>query len=57
MELVAKREKIDFIISTGDNFYYEGVDSISDPLWQSVYEGVYNSKENLKKLDWYSSLG
>lgn len=57
MEAQAKRQQMDFIISTGDHFYWVGVDNTSDPLWQAYYEKIYNTRENLKKLNWYLCLG
>src|SRR5450432_3924459 len=44
-----------FIISTGDNFYVNGVRSIHDPLWQSSFEDVYRGIWLQK--DWYVVLG
>ncbi len=44
-----------FILNTGDNFYYYGVKSIDDPLWQTNFEKVYNQPSLMKK--WYSVLG
>jgi tartrate-resistant acid phosphatase type 5 len=45
----------DFIISTGDNFYPNGVASVNDPLWDKSYEKVYH-QYSLQK-DWYVVLG
>lgn len=45
----------DFIVSTGDNFYPNGVASIDDPLWDKSYENVY-TQFSLQK-DWYVVLG
>ncbi len=44
-----------FILSTGDNFYPNGVASIDDPQWQTSFEQVYTdfSLHN----DWYVVLG
>ncbi|WP_256010614.1 purple acid phosphatase family protein [Desertivirga xinjiangensis] len=44
-----------FIISTGDNFYPNGVQSISDPLWKTSFEDVYNDFPLLQ--DWNVVLG
>ena len=43
-------------MSTGDNFYENGVKSVKDTQWNSSYEDVYVGKE-LRKLDWWSILG
>jgi len=32
-----------FTISMGDNFYENGVDSVSDPQWQSSFETIYTA--------------
>ena len=45
----------DFIISTGDNIYSNGVTSIDDPLWQSCFEAVYNQPS--LQCPWYAVLG
>lgn len=44
-----------FIISTGDNFYENGVASIDDPQFMSSYENIY-SGANLF-VNWYITLG
>lgn len=51
-----KRENPKFIISTGDNFYYNGVTDTNDPHWQESFEKVYNG-ENLVRKPWQISLG
>ncbi|MGN6645419.1 MAG: purple acid phosphatase family protein [Cytophaga sp.] len=45
----------EFFISTGDNFYDNGVASIDDPLWMSSFENVYTGS-NLQR-NWFSILG
>lgn len=45
----------DFIISTGDNIYSNGVASTNDPLWQSCFESVYD--QNALQCPWYVVLG
>lgn len=56
MEKIATREKVDFIVSSGDNFYPRGVDSVNDPHWTNTWEHMYSSP-GLEKLPWYISLG
>lgn len=62
MKSVASSNKTDFIISTGDNFYfngggynYDGVLSVNDDkftdMWEKRYDGALSS------LDWYLVLG
>lgn len=57
IELNNVSKKIDpsFIISTGDNFYEQGVASIDDPQWWFSFENVY-SGANLF-INWYAVLG
>lgn len=45
----------EFFISTGDNFYPDGVASVSDPLWKTSFEEVYKRFDLQKK--WYVVLG
>lgn len=45
----------DFIVSTGDNFYPDGVGSVTDPLWKTSFEDVYKQFPLQRK--WYSVLG
>jgi len=45
----------DFIISTGDNFYPVGVQSVQDPSWQKSFEDVYTHHSTY--IDWYVVLG
>lgn len=44
-----------FTISTGDNFYLDGVTSTSDPKWRRSYEDIYTASS--LQTRWYSSLG
>lgn len=44
-----------FVISTGDNFYNEGVGSVDAPAWKSSYENVYTQPE--LQVPWYAVLG
>lgn len=44
-----------YILSTGDNFYPEGVISTQDPLWRSSFEEVYTS--HLLQVRWFPVLG
>lgn len=45
----------EFIISTGDNFYPNGVGSVNDRLWITSFEDIYRHT-NLH-CDWYVVLG
>ncbi|MDF9798454.1 tartrate-resistant acid phosphatase type 5 [Catalinimonas alkaloidigena] len=51
----AFHRQTDFVISTGDNFYENGVESTRDSLWQSSFEKVYTQPS--LQIPWYSILG
>lgn len=55
MHLAAFVIEPDVIISTGDNFYESGVESVQDPYFKSSFEDVY-SGANLF-VPWYLVLG
>lgn len=44
------------VITTGDNFYSNGVNSTNDPYWNISFEDVFNG-ECLLPIPWYPSLG
>ena len=44
-----------FVISTGDNFYENGVTSVVDSKWQSSFEDVYTAPS--LQTPWYAVLG
>lgn len=44
-----------FTISTGDNFYTEGVDAVDDPKWERSFEDIYTSPALRSR--WYVTLG
>lgn len=43
------------VISTGDNFYPDGVASTQDPAWSTSFENVYTA--HALHVPWYSVLG
>lgn len=45
----------EFIVSTGDNFYPEGVASVHDPLWNLAFENVFWQYPLWR--NWYVVLG
>lgn len=51
----AEARDASFVISAGDNFYGEGVDSVNDPLWKTVFEDVYSAPS--LQVPWYVVLG
>ena len=55
MGIVAKNFKPEFIVSTGDNFYPNGVQSTRDHNWLASFENIYTA--NSLQSDWYVVLG
>jgi tartrate-resistant acid phosphatase type 5 len=55
MDVVCRKAGVDFIISTGDNFYPNGVLSETDDAWQYSFEQVYNGTS--LQIPWYPVLG
>jgi len=43
------------VISVGDNFYEDGVQSASDPQWRSSFETIYSAPS--LQIPWYVALG
>lgn len=46
---------VTFILNLGDNFYEDGVDSVTDPLWTDRFEDVYD--QSTLNIPFYSILG
>src|SRR5580692_6262701 len=44
-----------FVISVGDNFYENGVDSVTDPYWRTSFEQIYTDPALM--TPWYITLG
>ena len=44
-----------FIISVGDNFYEDGVQSATDPQWRTSFEDIYTARS--LQAPWYVALG
>ena len=55
MDGKARAARPQFILSTGDNIYPDGIDSASDPQWKSKFEDIYTA-ESLQ-IPWYATLG
>lgn len=56
MDTVSTIIEPQFIVSTGDNFYSDGVSSVDDPLWKKSFEEIYPSTRGLGN-PWYVVLG
>jgi len=52
----ANVKKCDFIISTGDNIYDNGVTSAQDEQFKTKFENIY-TQESIKNLEWYKVHG
>ncbi|KAF7822156.1 purple acid phosphatase 3-like [Senna tora] len=55
MGIVGEKLDIDFVISTGDNFYDNGLASIDDPVFQASFSKIYTA--NSLQKQWYNVLG
>jgi tartrate-resistant acid phosphatase type 5 len=51
----ANETDAEFIITTGDNFYPNGVRSVNDPLWQTSFENIY--RQHALQVNWFVTLG
>ncbi|KAA8529878.1 hypothetical protein F0562_034518 [Nyssa sinensis] len=55
MGRIGERLDIDFVVSTGDNFYDDGLKGVNDPAFKQSFTKIYTA-ESLQK-HWYSILG
>lgn len=55
MNEIAEQVEPEFIVSTGDNFYPNGVASTQDYLWISSFEQIYSG--HFLQCPWYVVLG
>ncbi|PON84080.1 Acid phosphatase, type [Trema orientale] len=55
MGRIGEKLDIDFIISTGDNFYENGLKGVNDPTFEKSFTNIYTAKSLHKQ--WYSILG
>ena len=51
----ARKDSLHFVITLGDNFYYDGVTSIFDKQWLEKFEAMYNLP--YLKIPFYPCLG
>ncbi|XP_058731174.1 purple acid phosphatase 7-like isoform X2 [Vicia villosa] len=55
MGIVGENLNIDFVISTGDNFYEDGLVGVDDPAFYDSFVNIYTAP-SLQKI-WYTVLG
>ncbi|XP_071724180.1 purple acid phosphatase 8-like [Rutidosis leptorrhynchoides] len=55
MGIIGEKLKIDFVISTGDNFYDDGLTGTDDPAFHDSFTDIYTA-DSLQK-PWYNVLG
>nr|KYP61248.1 Purple acid phosphatase 3 [Cajanus cajan] len=53
--VIGQQLDIDFVISTGDNFYDSGLTGIDDPAFEESFTKIYTASSLQKQ--WYSVLG
>ncbi|KAM2329861.1 purple acid phosphatase 17-like [Malus sylvestris] len=55
MGRIGEQLDIDFVVSTGDNFYGDGLKNVNDPAFLESFKNIYTAKSLQKQ--WYSVLG
>ncbi|XP_039041042.1 purple acid phosphatase 8-like [Hibiscus syriacus] len=55
MGLIGEKIGIDFVISTGDNFYGNGLTGVGDPAFHESFTDIYTAPSLQKQ--WYTVLG
>ncbi|GMI87480.1 purple acid phosphatase 3 [Hibiscus trionum] len=55
MGIIGEKLDIDFIISTGDNFYDNGLTGVDDPAFHESFTDIYTAPSLQKQ--WYTVLG
>jgi len=55
MDIAAHYLDAEMVVTTGDNFYDDGVASIHDPIWNTSFEQVYDGPNLF--IDWHPTLG
>ncbi|KAK9276622.1 hypothetical protein L1049_006158 [Liquidambar formosana] len=55
MGRIGENLDIDFVVSTGDNFYDNGLKDVHDPSFEESFTKIYTAKSLQKQ--WYSVLG
>lgn len=52
MGIIGEKLEVDFVISTGDNFYDRGLKGTDDPAFEESFSKIYTAP-SLQK-EWYS---
>ena len=55
MGKMAETIDIEFVVAAGDVHHFEGVQSVSDPLWMTNYELIYSHPDLM--IPWYAICG
>lgn len=55
IDAVSQKNNVQFIITTGDNFYPTGVESATDSHWERSFNSIYDKKGHM--VPWYPTLG
>ncbi|PRQ15846.1 putative Acid phosphatase [Rosa chinensis] len=55
MGIIGEKLNIDFVVSTGDNFYERGLTSVNDPKYPESFTQIYTAQSLQKQ--WYIVLG
>ncbi len=55
MNAKAQKDSLDFVLLLGDNFYSDGVTSVTDPQWRTKFEEMYDL--SFLNVPFYASLG
>ena len=55
MKEIAKTQNTLAVVTVGDNFYTDGVDSVNDPKFNQVWKDTYNGV--LAEIPWFVSFG
>lgn len=54
MGIIADRLDIDFVVSTGDNFYDDGLTGVDDPAFDESFKYIYAAPSLQKQ--WYTGM-
>lgn len=54
MGIIGDKLDIDFVISTGDNFYEDGLTGVGDPAFDESFSNIYTAPSLQKQ--WYTGI-